>query len=1003
MARIPSEIKITDTELLLCINRLRRAEDRQPLVSLPLPYSFLSDDQRYNIYTRYDSEYRIHLRDKTKFLDYKYQIILNKTEHKLYVHNKARSARHQPQLHYLPFKSIAAQDIKYYFPSSRFTSPKQIFITDTDSKYITSVIQVTSGNSSQIRASHTFHLSISFNNQISGFTPPRCSSPEFFTPQTSIEDKTPIEDKTTTIEATNIDNSSEFPPVLLKTILPRVYPDLTDIFTMSSPSKRPHSSSPHKPSAPPRNLFGDDKTFQFSPSKLGGTNRPKTASPTCNQTIEFSPSKLASAVRAAAFTEYRDQTLNRESTDTILGQNTNEYRLFDTPTPTSSPLRSQNFREIWSNTGAIPKGTPPEIKNTGAIPKGTPPENKITDDKDRIIAEAQKATQLLIQQNTDLRNSVVLLRQQMDNLVIMQNQLVANSPQKSNPFPTPSPPKTPPLSPPKSPVFNFPIIPQSPPKFPSPPPKSSIESQYVKNLQSQMEEIAKQLNSFKIQVENTDKKIESVQLTNEERTALLRIANKQDPIASTLIFALEKPTNIIPLSEPREPKFLSILKGHAAVATLGVFDPDKHPSVKFRDMWDRILNYTKNYKLYEHEYVDLLMVVMKGSAATNLNGILREFQGDLNNVISAIQDIYVPQHTIYDDIEELNSFKRLANENIKSTMRRASMIIDRLKPTCSQHAWPERKYHLLLTLLKQLIDKKTFKELHMYELEAAQLGITRTILQIIDKVALIEAGNDSIPKQETGLVYNINSLQLTNQQDGALNEIEQLKVQVNSLLPKKPRLDERGKFRSNPHPRPSTGGLKRPFPGSDRRNAGSSQSSSFSFPSSSSSYNPRAPFPNSQRRPDGRRDFRQSSMSSNRSYPDVNRWLNSSNSSNQRPKLSTQRWRESRSKSRDRFQQSRGPRSFSSSSNFQFPNRQSRSHSRDQNRGKYDRYRSNSRGRSSSQNSYRDRYNPNSNNRGRSFNKSFGKGTNTVTMTFYQCKLCPKTHLKGTTCNSNKT
>ena len=159
MARIPTEINITDTELLLCINRLRRAEDRQPIIHLPLPLSFLSPKQRYNIYTRYNSEYRIHLRDKQRFLDYKYQIILNKSEHKLHIHNKARVARQQPQLHFLPFKNIAQQDIKYYFPTIRLIRPNQIFITDNDCKYITSVIQVTSGAATQIRASNTFHLS----------------------------------------------------------------------------------------------------------------------------------------------------------------------------------------------------------------------------------------------------------------------------------------------------------------------------------------------------------------------------------------------------------------------------------------------------------------------------------------------------------------------------------------------------------------------------------------------------------------------------------------------------------------------------------------------------------------------------------------------------------------------------------------------------------------------------------------------------------------------------
>ena len=336
------------------------------------------------------------------------------------------------------------------------------------------------------------------------------------------------------------------------------------------------------------------------------------------------------------------------------------------------------------------------------------------------------------------------------------------------------------------------------------------------------------------------------------------MTKKATPEASTLIYALTKPTNTIPTSQTRNPQFLAILKGHAAIATLGTFDPEKHPHIDFRDIWDRILNYTKNYQIYEHEYVDLLMTVMKGSAATILNGMIREYQGNLTQIIEAIQDIYIPQHTIYDDVEELNKFKRLPNENIKSMMRRASMIVERLKPTCAEAAWPDRKYHLLLSLLKQLIDKKTFKHLHSKELEAASLGIQMDIHEVITTVALYEASHESIPRHETSLAYNINSLQVIKQPESLQSEIDNLKVQIASLLPKKPRLDNNAKP-SGPYTNSnSSGSLKRPHPGSTKR-------FNDSQPSNHSQRESRPPFRNSQRRPDGKRDFKyQSSNDSNR-------------------------------------------------------------------------------------------------------------------------------------------
>jgi hypothetical protein len=384
---------------------------------------------------------------------------------------------------------------------------------------------------------------------------------------------------------------------------------------------------------------------------------------------------------------------------------------------------------------------------------------------------------------------------------------------------------------------------------------------------------------------------------------------------------------------------------------------------------------------------------MKGSAASHLNGLIREHKGDLLQILEGIQDIYIPQHTIYDDVEELNKFKRLPNENIKSTMRRASMIIERLSPTCTSAAWPERKYHLLLSLLKQLIDKKVFKELHIKELEAAQTGIRLDIAEIITFIAVREATHEVVPTTEVALAYNINSLQLMNQPQNPKDEIEELRVRINSLMAKKPRLDHGGKTSSR-------GGFKRAHPDSEKRDNASSHSSHFSSGRGSNHS-----FQNSQRRLNGKRDFRGASSSSTRSFQKVNGWLNNPNNQHQsRPILSTRNWRENRSKSREGRSQSRESR-YSRSSSYPSFDRQ-RSSSRGPNR--YDRYRSQSRGRSSSRNrnsyGHRGNYNRNGNHsyRGKNFKKSFGRGTNTVTMTFYQCELCPKTHLKGTTCNTVK-
>jgi hypothetical protein len=196
-------------------------------------------------------------------------------------------------------------------------------VTDTDCKYITSVIQVTSGRTSQIRASHTFHLSISFNESLISFNPQRTSSPEFFTPQSSIG------------SVLTLENSAELPPILLAEDppLPRVYPDLSDIFEikMSSPSKR---SSP----SPMKRTHGST-----SPSRA---TTPKA--PPSQNTIEFSPSKLAAALEAtleaANLTTYRDQTTMQSSTETIAN-------------PFWKKHQAEESNPSPATLGAIPKGT----------------------------------------------------------------------------------------------------------------------------------------------------------------------------------------------------------------------------------------------------------------------------------------------------------------------------------------------------------------------------------------------------------------------------------------------------------------------------------------------------------------------------------------------------------------------------------------------------------------------------------------------------------------------
>ncbi len=166
-----------------------------------------------------------------------------------------------------------------------------------------------------------------------------------------------------------------------------------------------------------------------------------------------------------------------------------------------------------------------------------------------------------------------------------------------------------------------------------------------------------------------------------------------------MFVTLDRPTNIIAAGTPRQPEVLPCLKPSAIINTIGTFDPVAQPEADFRCIWDRILDQTRNNKLYEHEYVTCLRIVMKGQAGIELDKMIKEYTGNLDQILEAIQDLFIPQHSIYDELVDLKSFSRKANEHMRTMVRRASLVVCKLRPTVAAAAWPDRRH----TLLKQMI------------------------------------------------------------------------------------------------------------------------------------------------------------------------------------------------------------------------------------------------------------------------------------------------------------
>ena len=490
---------------------------------------------------------------------------------------------------------------------------------------------------------------------------------------------------------------------------------------------------------------------------------------------------------------------------------------------------------------------------------------------------------------------------------------------------------------------------QQPPR-----PIASTEKQDIQMLKQNLVEMASYMQKLQEAVEDN-------KLLPEEKQKLKMMSGPTATFGNPLVYKLNYPQNIISDMTFRGP--LTILKAPTVIATVGVFDPDNNPKSDFRDTWERMQNYTRNYDLYEHEYVDMLMALMKGSAATCLTDMIREYHGRLSKILEAIQDIYVPQHTIFDDMDEMNKFTRPAFENIKTTMRRASLLIYKMKPQCSQAAWPERKYHMLLALVKQVIERDTFKHLYAKELECIQAGTQLDIPAIITIVALYEQTHDTIPKREMKLQYNINSMQIINHEQSGTKPVKSLTM---AEKPKRSSMKTRSMSKdliSTPKSQNISRGRS-----ADRQTYSKPKTNdNYRSRSASSSYSQNY----SQRNSQGERDFQKKSQIDPRQM----------NRSRPRSQSFNKDKYDSRSQSRER----------------------NRSLSRDR---PYRPNYSNNKARRYDNKPQNRKPNTNNNNNGnhngdgsRPYDKKFKHGKNLVTLHFYKCKACPSMHPKGANCD----
>ena len=190
-------------------------------------------------------------------------------------------------------------------------------------------------------------------------------------------------------------------------------------------------------------------------------------------------------------------------------------------------------------------------------------------------------------------------------------------------------------------------------------------------------------------------------------------------------------------------------------AAIETFNPDKDKNADFTDTWRQVLLYTQNFKLDEAAYINILTILVQGSASRILYEMTQGKQS-LNSILQTMGDLYSKRRTIVDDMNDLNNFKRRPHEAIHTAMQRAKVMAERVR-----HLWPttiwetNKKMEVLLSILRQIITPETKRHL---EYEETKYWKTGTILEygaMLDLVETYEAANDQVPKNEQKLIINV--------------------------------------------------------------------------------------------------------------------------------------------------------------------------------------------------------------------------------------------------------
>ncbi len=125
----------------------------------------------------------------------------------------------------------------------------------------------------------------------------------------------------------------------------------------------------------------------------------------------------------------------------------------------------------------------------------------------------------------------------------------------------------------------------------------------------------------------------------------------------------------------------------------------------------------------------------------------------LKHMLDTFADLYAPRNTIEEDQKEVDNFTRKAKEPIRTAMRRFSCLVDKIRCLSNPISWPDIKYKMCKSVLKQIITIKTRQFIDYEEAKIKKVGGQFDMKELIELVNDFETSHSEVPTEDFTIVY----------------------------------------------------------------------------------------------------------------------------------------------------------------------------------------------------------------------------------------------------------